>query len=133
MNKSISRQPGRIGPLTYTPPKELGAGKEIPAWGRGGFGFERAQSHARGSAPEIRGSTTCVPVTWARARAIADWIDHHFDTDPARPGAPSTAREWVEAVIADLPAALDEAIGHADQRTNELRRMKAAATGDPDV
>lgn len=127
--KSISRTPGRIGPLTYTPPKELGRGNEIPSWGQGGFGFERG-THYNGHAPEIVGSGNVVPLSYSSARAVADWIDGMFGAHRSRNGNPATAREWVEAIIADLPIALDEAIQTADKRTNELRMMKAAATGD---
>jgi hypothetical protein len=130
MSKSISRTPGRIGPLTYTPPKELGSGKEIPSWGVGGFGFDRGRQSG-GTAPEIAGASgVCHPLSYGTARAVADFIDRMFATNRSRSGGVTSAREWVEAIIADLPIALDEAIQTADKRTNELRLMRAAATGD---
>jgi hypothetical protein len=122
--QSISQRAVKMGWLVYTPPKELGDGRQIPAWGPGGFGLWLGGS---GSSHELRvqGSGTTRALSFAQARAAADEVDRWLKFERSQ-----TARETVEAIIKDLPVALDRAIQVADARTGQLREMRAAASGD---
>lgn len=117
MNNRISGQAGVCGWLAYTPPAEVGQGSEVRAYGTGGFSIWLSSNNGGYGVPRAR-RTPARPLTIDQARAVARDVDRYisFDRD-------ETCAGWVEAVIADLPVALQEAIDIAKKRTRELRAL----------
>lgn len=124
----IAAVSGMCGWLAYSPPKEVGRGQEIAVYSSGGFSIWTSSGPSGNSAPRQR-RFPARPVSFTEARAIALDVDRYLAFE-VRPGQPHTCLKWVEAIIADLPVVLQEAIETAEKRTNELRVLKAATTGD---
>lgn len=125
---SIACQTGRIGPLAYTPPEELGQGREVRGYGRGGFALVLTDGPSDNSAPMP--VQRVVPLSFAQARLVANDMQTRWPLAfTAMRDQPLGPLAWVEQIIADLPLALEKAIDAAAERVTELRVMRAAATG----
>ena len=122
----IAARSGICGWLAYTAPPEVGKGHHEQSYGNGGFALIASQGNSGNSAPRPH-HHRAVSLSFDEARRAADEIDAWMSFERGQ-----TCREWVEAVIADLPVVLQEAIDAASERTTQLRVMRAAVTGDVD-
>jgi hypothetical protein len=119
---SIAAQPSMCGWMAYTPPKEIGQGREIPSWPVG-FSIYR-QGHHDGNSPRMATRTLSYGEALRMAEIVDEWL-----TFEHRRSEPRTCVQWVRAIIAEIPKVYGEALESANERVSLLREARAGAEG----